>query len=212
MIYQKNDSLVILSRSSARYFSRLNSGFTLTELMVVLSIAAILMAIGVPSYINFITVSNISAESTALMGDLQYARSQAIKQGYPVSICAANTSGTVGSYACNGTTTSWKNGWITYTGNTKEVITATKVLRVQLPLTSTDTITSGSAAPVYKWCFNNFGFPTINYSAVADSCGPPTDKGSVTISPVSGTVTSQTVCISAVGSMQSVAGGNSKCP
>ncbi len=191
--------------------TRIQGGFTLVELMVVLSIAAILMAIGIPSYTSFITSSNISAESTALLGDLQYARSQSIKQGYPVSVCAANTSGTVGSYACNGTT-NWKNGWITYTGNTTGVIAAASVLRIQSPLTTTDTLSSTSSTAVYQWCFNNFGFPTINYNAAANSCGPPTVKGSVTVAPGSGSVTSQTVCISAVGSMQTVAGGNSLCP
>src|SRR5882672_12636130 len=73
------------------------TGFTLTELMVVLAIVAILLSIGVPSY-RYVTNSyRMSAEVNGLLGDLQYARSEAIKEGQTVSTCVS-TNGT----ACAG--------------------------------------------------------------------------------------------------------------
>ena len=48
-------------------------------MMVVILIASILLAVGVPSY-RYVTNSNrLSAEVNALLGDLQFARSEAIK-------------------------------------------------------------------------------------------------------------------------------------
>jgi len=176
--------------------NRFDSGFTLIELMIVVTIIVILMVIGIPSYQNMITSNNIAAESNALLGDLQYARSQAIKQGLPVRVCTADTSGSA-PYTCSGLS-SWSGGWVTYTNNPPTNTVANSVLRVQQPWTSTDTMTSTSAKVLSSVSFNNFGFSTI--------------RGSVTVSPLSGSVTSKTVCISIVGNVQLVAGGDSLCP
>jgi type IV fimbrial biogenesis protein FimT len=84
------------------------TGFTITELMVVVAIVAILMGIGVPSY-RYITNSyRMSAEVNGLLGDLQYARSEAIKEGQWVTACAS-TNGT----QCTGGT-AWAGGWIVF--------------------------------------------------------------------------------------------------
>jgi type IV fimbrial biogenesis protein FimT len=195
-LFSRIESSTTPFRSTWKTMSHFNSGFTLIELMIALSIVIILMAIGIPSFQSIITSSNISAESNALLGDLQYARSQAIKQGLPVRVCAANTNGSA-PYTCSGSS-SWSGGWVTYTDNSPTNTVANSALRVQQPWTSTDTMTSTSTTALSSVSFNNFGFSTI--------------KGSVTISPLSGSVTSKTVCVSVVGNVQVVAGGDSVCP
>jgi len=176
--------------------SRFDSGFTLIELMIVLTIIVILIFIGIPSYQSFITYNNIAAEANALTGDLQYARSNAIKNGLPVNVCTANTNGGP-PYACSGSST-WSGGWVTYTNNPPTNTVANSVLRVQQPLTSTDAMTSNSATALSSVSFNYFGFSAI--------------KGSITVSPQSGSVSPKTVCISVVGNVQLVDGGDSLCP
>jgi type IV fimbrial biogenesis protein FimT len=53
---------------------KVTAGFTLIELIVVITIVSILMAVGVPSY-RYVTNSNrMSAEVNGLLGDLQFAR------------------------------------------------------------------------------------------------------------------------------------------
>lgn len=64
-------------------------GFTMTELLVSLTIVAILVGIGVPSYQNVTTSNRVSTEINALLYDIQFARAEAIKQGTPVSVCAS---------------------------------------------------------------------------------------------------------------------------
>jgi type IV fimbrial biogenesis protein FimT len=149
------------------------------------------MAIGVPSYQSVITSNNISSEINALSADLAHARSEAIKNGAPVSVCASDTSG-AGPYTCSASTT-WSGGWITVAS-----IPANTVLRVQQPLTTTDAVISSSTNALTTVSFNYFGFSTI--------------KGSITVSPQSGTVSSKTVCVSAVGNIAVVTGGDSSCP
>ena len=180
---------------------RYNRGFSLIELMVVLTIVGILIRIGTSTYSSVIATSNISSESNALWGDLQYARSQSIKQGLTVTVCAANTSGNA-PYTCSGSATTWSSGWATYTGSyttTSGAVTQALLLRVQKPLLSTYTMKSTSTNALSSVSFNSYGFTTT--------------RGSVTVSPPSGSsISSKTVCISAVGNVQIVSGGDSSCP
>jgi len=59
-------------------------GFTLIELIVVIAIAGILVAIGVPSFTNLTKDSRIRSEANGLMGALAYARTEAIRRGNTV--------------------------------------------------------------------------------------------------------------------------------
>lgn len=67
--------------SPARMLSR---GFTLIELLVVIVLSAILLAIGVPSFSDYITTNRLKAVNAQLITDLQYARAEAAARSTPV--------------------------------------------------------------------------------------------------------------------------------
>jgi type IV fimbrial biogenesis protein FimT len=144
------------------------AGFTVTELVMVMTIIGILTAIGVPSF-KFVTVSNrISSEINGLLGDMQFARSQAIKQGLTVTVCTSSNS-TTPTPTCNtgGAGNVWNTGWIVFldSNGNGQVDAGEQVIRVQPTFNSNDTMTSmvSYAAATY----NRLGYaPTYNGSTI----------------------------------------------
>jgi len=136
-------------------------GFTMIELVVTMTIVGILAAIGVPSF-NYITTSNrITGEINGLLGDLQFARSEAVKQGLPVTVCASSDGAT-----CNGGI-DWESGWIVFLDSNGDQIvqSATEaVVRTQTKFTSTDTLrpSNGTFGAI---TFNREGYATTNSTA-----------------------------------------------
>jgi type IV fimbrial biogenesis protein FimT len=137
------------------------AGVTMVELIITMAIAGILMAMGVSSY-KYVTKSNRAAgEINALLGDLQFSRYEAVKEGLSVTICpAASTSATT----CDTGNTNWSEGWIVLSNALSGTTGTANVLRRQVafsslssanPLTA-DTLTS----TVSNVIFNREGFAT----------------------------------------------------
>jgi type IV fimbrial biogenesis protein FimT len=107
-----------LARAAAVRRSR---GFTLTELMIVVTVFAILVAAALPSYNEFVRNQRVKTASFEVFSSLVLARSEAITRNAAVTM-APVTAG------------NWNSGWrVTATGGT--------VLRNQEALPSSITIT-----------------------------------------------------------------------
>jgi type IV fimbrial biogenesis protein FimT len=129
------------------------AGFTVTELMIVITIVAILMAMGVPSYKYVTTANRVSAEANGLLGDMQYARSEAIREGSTITVCTSND----GQNCNGGAADTWQGGWIVFSdaNNDQTVQAGTEpILRRQNAFASQDTLTS----TVNAVTFNREGF------------------------------------------------------
>lgn len=107
--------------------ARRAAGFTLLELMLTVGIAAILLAIGVPSFRYVTTANRASSEINALLGDMQFARGEAIREGQAVSICPSNDGAT-----CL-VTTIWNSGWIVFSGTSPPPPPPGSILKIQHP-------------------------------------------------------------------------------
>lgn len=95
---------------SPRRAARAQQGVTLLELMVALSVLAILIAIGVPSFNSITRDNQIAAQSSNLLQTFTLARSEALKRGLRVSICPIANDDTS---ACL-TATDWDKGWMVF--------------------------------------------------------------------------------------------------
>ena len=152
------------------------AGVTLVELLVVVVLAVILMSIGVPSY-KYVTNSNrLATEVNTLLGDLQYARSEATREGQYVTVCVAQSTSPA-TCAASGTAT-WQNGWIIFSDvhHDQTVDSGDAVLRIQNPFTSSDTFVANPAASSVT--FNRDGFASLGSGATRitlnDSASDPT--------------------------------------
>lgn len=134
------------------------AGVTLIELLVVMVIVAILMSIGIPSYRYITTDNRMSTEANQLLGDLQFARSEAVREGQSITVCvASSTNPTSPTCAASGTTT-WEKGWIVFSDiNGDQTIDAgDPVLRIENTFIGGDTF--GSSNNVSAITFNRSGF------------------------------------------------------
>lgn len=59
------------------------------ELMATLAVVGIILAIGAPSFRDFMLNSRMSGAANDLLGAIQLARSEAIKRQLPVAVCAS---------------------------------------------------------------------------------------------------------------------------
>jgi type IV fimbrial biogenesis protein FimT len=127
-------------------------GFTLIEMLMTMAIAAILLTIGIPSF-RYVTNSNrIAGELNGLLGDLQFARAEAIKEGRTVTVCVSND----GANCANFTT--WQSGWIVFSdpANVGVVDAGETILRVQAPFSSSDTFNASNNVAAIT--FNREGY------------------------------------------------------
>jgi type IV fimbrial biogenesis protein FimT len=141
--------------STVRMDNAYMSGFTLLELLTVIAIAGILTAIGVPSYLYVIDSSRMASEVNGLLGDLQYARAEAIKEGQTVTACVSADNAT-----CAAGNTAWHTGWIVFSdpNANAQVDFGETVLRVQKTFVGADSFLASNGVAAIS--FNREGFAT----------------------------------------------------
>jgi type IV fimbrial biogenesis protein FimT len=123
-----------------------------------MTIVGILLGLGTSSY-KYVTNSNrVSSEINGLLADLQFARSEAVRVGQPVSVCVS-TDGTTCSGAAGA---GWQTGWIVFSdvnGDGALTSGADQPIRVQKGLSGSDTLVPSDTNIVYV-TFNREGFAT----------------------------------------------------
>jgi type IV fimbrial biogenesis protein FimT len=87
-------------------------GFTLLELMTAIAVMGILLGIGVPAFNGMIRGSQIAAETNDMVAALNLARSEALKRGVRVSVCAAEDNKKTSCSTAE--PADWSNGWIVF--------------------------------------------------------------------------------------------------
>jgi type IV fimbrial biogenesis protein FimT len=162
-------------------------GFTLTEMIVVTAIVAILFGIAIPSYKYLTTSYRMSAEINNLVGDLQFARGEALKEGNGVTACISGDGAT-----CTGGG-NWGVGWIVFSDLNSNAavdpgVNGDRVLKVQAAFTgiTPDNFNSGVAAVTFNregFASTTAGFATTTMT-LTESTNNNTYKRCLQISPI----------------------------
>lgn len=85
-----------------KYCKKSYAGFTLIELMVTLSIAAVLMMVAAPNMVAFKRNSELSSLSNTLLSAINAARGEAMKRGMAAYVVPADGGG------------AWEVGWVVF--------------------------------------------------------------------------------------------------
>ena len=119
-------------------------GLTLIELMLVLAMVAVVTSLAAPSFRSLWVKRSVLLAAETLLGDLRYARSEALKRTKTVLVCQSSN----GS-SCTRDGTAWVDGWLVFTdGNGNGQVDdandgpAEDLLRVQSALPSLAAIAS----------------------------------------------------------------------
>lgn len=142
-------------------------GFTLIELMVTISLVAILAAIAVPSFQTLILNNRMATQSNDFLSSLQLARSEAVKRGATVSLCkSANAASctTAGTYA---------QGWIVFADTDSDSIVdaGEAVIQAYGPVAGGSTLT-GSGTVANAITYTARGFTSLTADATVSLCPP----------------------------------------
>lgn len=120
------------------------AGFTLIELMTVLSIVAIMLGVGIPTFRSFILSQRVTNASYDLAYTLNYARSEAIKRNTQVTVVPVTSS-------------AWGDGWSVTTGSPATTLSQQSAFTSVAIAGPAGTITygtdgrlSGAASPTFQ--------------------------------------------------------------
>ncbi len=117
-------------------------GFSLLELLVVLTLALALAALALPSFRMLIVRWALQTEGQALVDDLRFARTQAVMLGQPVSICPSADGATCATHA------DWGRGWLVFIDPDvdRSVDSGDRLLRQHQPAAAVQSISSNGAS------------------------------------------------------------------
>jgi type IV fimbrial biogenesis protein FimT len=112
---EKGDGMTHISHNLAR---ARQAGFTMVELLITLTVFAILLAIAIPSFQGLIASTRVTNGTNELLAALAQTRSEAIRRGLRVTMCMS-ANGLQCTNAGN-----WDQGWIIFTDTTRGGATA----------------------------------------------------------------------------------------
>ncbi|MFT7674808.1 MAG: type IV fimbrial biogenesis protein FimT, partial [Gammaproteobacteria bacterium] len=84
-----------------------NSGFSMFELLITVTIIGVVMGIAIPSMTEFIKNDRLSTQINTMVGHLAFARSAAVTRHQQVVLCASDN-----YTSCSGS--DWADGWILF--------------------------------------------------------------------------------------------------
>lgn len=139
------------------------AGFTLAELLLTISVLAILTALAAPSFNRFVQNNRLAGLGNEMVTALQFARSEALKRGTTVRVCSS-----ADGVSCGGT---WNQGFIALADPDPS---GGELLRVWTAPGNEIQFTPGSGQ--VDFLGNGFAAAPLNVTLESDFCPPSSEN------------------------------------
>jgi type IV fimbrial biogenesis protein FimT len=152
------------------------TGFTLYELMVTITVIGVILSIGIPSFSEFTQNSRLAGTSNDLLSSFQVARSEAARSKSNITICASDNSLDANAN-CGGT---FNDGWIIFIdidGDLNRAGADENILRTHPAPASGVTITTNAGADYFAFAGTGLGRgnvggnPALQTAMICDARG-----------------------------------------
>jgi type IV fimbrial biogenesis protein FimT len=145
----------------------IQNGFTLLELLVAITVAALLLGIGVPGFREITMNSRIIAQTNEFVSSVNLARSSAVRYQREATVCMSNDF-SAAVPTCGGGT-NWALGWIVWVDKDRDSATdADEILQVHEPLAGTSVLTSTTTGQ-FTYDARGFGLSGADTLTLCDS-------------------------------------------
>ncbi|MDZ7828338.1 MAG: GspH/FimT family pseudopilin [Halofilum sp. (in: g-proteobacteria)] len=147
-----------------------HDGFTLVELLITLVVVGIAVSLAVPGFARFIREQQITTQTNDFLTALNIARSEALKRGGAVSVCASSDGAT-----CSGNN-DWDAGWIVFsdeagpTPGTLEGGSGESLLRVHPGLEGGNTLTADGGADFVRFLGDGLAGTRDDFTLTPATC------------------------------------------
>lgn len=141
------------SMNNYRYFriEARQRGFTLVELLVTLAVFAILVGLAAPQLRTLLIRRTVSSQAESLSAGLRLARSEAIKRGQYVTMCASNNAESATPTCLANGASDWGSGWIVFVAspaNIRQFVNGNVLLKVQPSFNNSGGMNNANVAAV----------------------------------------------------------------
>jgi len=135
---------------------RLHGGFTLIELVILMMAIALMATIAIPSFDSSVSRNSIDAAQSELQSALNLARSEAVKRGKTVTLCASSD-----QQACS---SAWSSGWLLFIDNNSNnaVNSGEEILRVGRAVNGRNSLAMSGSVSNNAIQFKSSGFSNQN--------------------------------------------------
>ena len=155
---------------------RIQSGFTLYELLITLMIVGVVLTLGIPNMSEFTRNSRITTTANDLHAAFQLARSEAARAKTNITICASDNS-TTAAADCQG---AWEDGFIIFIDANGDLLRAgggESVLRAHGPIAEGVSLAVANNASYFSYASTGLGrgnvggAPAVSQIVVCDKRG-----------------------------------------
>jgi type IV fimbrial biogenesis protein FimT len=158
---------------------RIQSGFTLYELLVTMTIVGVVLSLGIPNMVQFNQNSRMTSTANDLHSSFHLARSESSRAKTNITVCAS-ANALAADANCGGT---WNQGFIVFVdedGDINRSGATETVLRAHGPIPDGVTLAIADGATYFSFSSTGLGRPNVGGNPAVSQVVMCDDRGNIT--------------------------------